>query len=404
MTRRIKKGEDGNIRYATLGCAHGGNARNRTLNVSRPRPTGKIECKAKINALKVDKKFRLTTINNIHNHDLSPTKSRFFRCNREVSDSVKRVLNTNDLVDIRMNKSFGSLVVGAGGFENLPFLENDCRNYINKERHLRLGKGGAEALREKVQQQITGIIDMDPKLLKNDGAVKTYRIDDEVCVEEFTKPVIHYVDFSEEDTIAKSSCGLFQMMGILCRHILAVFKCNEVKFVPNRYILERWRKDIRRRYMLIHSSFDAGDQRVDANRYSSLLNIYYKMITLAASSKKHTKDATYKLFAMIDLYGDNQDPLSMTVTDSNVGCMANDTIICGSSKKVFSPLAVKGKGRPPLLRRASGMEKCMRNVKTKTKRAPMKGKRKHVDFFLLYMFIYNLVTAGIDKCVLFYVI
>ncbi|KAF5451217.1 hypothetical protein F2P56_031492 [Juglans regia] len=47
-----------------------------------------------------------------------------------------------------MNKSFGSLVVGAGGFENLPFLEKDYRNYIDKARYLRLGAGGAGALQE----------------------------------------------------------------------------------------------------------------------------------------------------------------------------------------------------------------------------------------------------------------
>ncbi|XP_042956464.1 protein FAR1-RELATED SEQUENCE 5-like [Carya illinoinensis] len=110
-----EKGDDGTVRYATLGCPRGGKARNRTLNVVRPCPTGKIECKAKINVLKVDGKYELTTVNNIHNHGLSPKKSRFFQCNREVSDSVKRVLDTNDLAGIRMNKSFGSLVVGVGG-------------------------------------------------------------------------------------------------------------------------------------------------------------------------------------------------------------------------------------------------------------------------------------------------
>ncbi|XP_035547280.1 protein FAR1-RELATED SEQUENCE 5-like [Juglans regia] len=231
----------------------------------------------------------------------------------------------------------------------------------------------------EVQQQITGIIDMDPKLLKSDGVVKTYRIEDEICVEEFTKRVTYYVDFSEDDTVAKCSCGLFQMRGILCRHILAVFKCNKVKFVPERYILERWRKDIKRRYTLIHNSFDAGDQRADANRYSSLLNICYKMITLAASSDKHTVDATGKLFAMIDLYGDNQESPSLTVTGSNVGCTAKDTTTGGSSQKVLSPLAVRGKGRPPSLRRASGMEKRMRKVQAKTKKTAVKGKRKQRD-------------------------
>ncbi|XP_042969091.1 protein FAR1-RELATED SEQUENCE 5-like [Carya illinoinensis] len=146
MTKRSERGEDGTVRYVTLACARGGKARNRILNVSNPRPTGKTECKAKINASKTpDGKFRLNSVHNIHNHNLSPKKSRFFQCNREVSESVKRVLDTNDMAGIRMNKSFGSLVVGAGGFENLPFLEKDCRNYIDKARHLRLGAGGAGA-------------------------------------------------------------------------------------------------------------------------------------------------------------------------------------------------------------------------------------------------------------------
>ncbi|XP_041025369.1 protein FAR1-RELATED SEQUENCE 5-like [Juglans microcarpa x Juglans regia] len=148
MTKRTEMGEDETVRYVTLACAHGGKARNRTFNVANPRLTGKTKCKAKINALKSYAKLRLTTVHNIHNHGLSLKKSRFFRCNREVSDSVKRVLDTNDLGGIRMNKSFGSLVVGVGGFENLPFLEKDCCNYIDKARHLRLDAGGASALRE----------------------------------------------------------------------------------------------------------------------------------------------------------------------------------------------------------------------------------------------------------------
>ncbi|XP_042939348.1 protein FAR1-RELATED SEQUENCE 5-like [Carya illinoinensis] len=161
------------MRYVTLGCARGGKARNKSFNVANPRPTGKTDCKAKINALRVEGKMRITTVHNEHNHDLSPKKSRFFRCNREVSGAVKRVLDTNDLAGIRMNKSFGSLVVGAGGFENLPFLEKDCRNYIDKARHLRLGAGGAGALRDyflRMQYKSNGFFaSMD---LDDDGRLK----------------------------------------------------------------------------------------------------------------------------------------------------------------------------------------------------------------------------------------
>ncbi|KAI9162161.1 hypothetical protein LWI28_024451 [Acer negundo] len=174
MSGQIIRGEDQTVRYVTLACARGGKACNKTFNVGNPRPTGKTKCKAKINALRYDGKLRLTTIHNIHNHGLSPKKSRFFRCNREVSDAVKRVQDTNDIADVRMNKSFGSLVVGAGGFENLPFLENDCRNYIDKARHLRLGTGCAGALREyfvRMQYKNPGfftLMDLDDDMrLKN---------------------------------------------------------------------------------------------------------------------------------------------------------------------------------------------------------------------------------------------
>ncbi|XP_040996125.1 protein FAR-RED IMPAIRED RESPONSE 1-like [Juglans microcarpa x Juglans regia] len=66
-----------------------------------------------------------------------------------------------------MNKSFATLVQEAGGFENLPFNGKDCRNYIDKARHLRLGKGGAGALHEyfaRMQYKNNGffsLLDMD---------------------------------------------------------------------------------------------------------------------------------------------------------------------------------------------------------------------------------------------------
>ncbi|KAG6625741.1 hypothetical protein CIPAW_16G119700 [Carya illinoinensis] len=667
MTKRTEREEDNSVRYVTLSCARGGKARNRTLNIAKPRPTGKTECKAKINALRQDGVLRLTTVHNIHNHGLSPKKSRFFRCNREVSDAVKRVLDTNDQAGIRANKSYGSLVVGAGGFENLPFLEKDCRNYIDKARHLRLGAGGAGALRQyfllmqyknpgffymmdidddgrlknvfwadprsiaayqyfgdvvtfdttyltnrygmpfapfvgvnhhgqsillgaglissedietfawlfetwlqcmdgnapkaiitdqdramknaiaivfpntrhrfclwhilkkvpeklgsygsyktrmknalmkcvydsqqpdefekcwdellttynlhenawlhslyverqhwvpaflkacfwagmsttqrsesmnaffdgyvhsrtnlkefvdqfdnalkkkienenladfqsfnvtipcisrssiekrfqelytiakfkEVQQQVNGIIDLNPKLHNSVGAVKTYMVDDEVCLEDFTKLVKYFVDFSEIDAVATCSCRLFEMRGILCRHILAVFRCNDIKYLPEMYILDRWRKDIKRRYTLLKSSYDEGEQRPDSNRYSSLLSTCYQMITHAAGSSKHTEDARAKLLAMIELYRANEEPPSMTQVGSNVDSTANATTV-GGAGEVHSPRVVKGKGRPPSLRRASRMEIEIRKAKAKTKKSPAKGKCKDVHIY-----------------------
>jgi len=80
---------------------------------------------------------------------------------------VKKRLELNDWAGICLNKNFNSLVVEKGGYEQLTFGEKDCRNYIEKARELRLGKGGAQALRDyfsRMQKQNDGfyyVMDVD---------------------------------------------------------------------------------------------------------------------------------------------------------------------------------------------------------------------------------------------------
>ncbi|KAJ1412454.1 MULE transposase domain [Sesbania bispinosa] len=52
---------------------------------------------------------------------------------------VKRLIELNDEAGVRINKSFRSLVYEAGGYENVPFVERDIRNYMGQKRRA-LGK------------------------------------------------------------------------------------------------------------------------------------------------------------------------------------------------------------------------------------------------------------------------
>ncbi|XP_041011331.1 protein FAR1-RELATED SEQUENCE 5-like [Juglans microcarpa x Juglans regia] len=187
---------------------------------------------------------------------------------------------------------------------------------------------------KEVQQQVIGVLDLDPSLLTSDGVMKSYLVEDEIRIKEFTKLVTYSMDFNEDDCNAKYSCGLFQMRGILCRHILAVFKSNDIKSLSDRYIIDRWRKDIKRKYTFIRSSYDAGDQRPNGNRYSILLNMCYGMITYATDSNEQFEDAKKKIQEMTEC--------------SNSGLMTEDKTTIGSSQQVKSPLVVRGKGRPHL--------------------------------------------------------
>ncbi|KAI9180888.1 hypothetical protein LWI28_009083 [Acer negundo] len=76
-------------------------------------------------------------------------------------------------------------------------------------------------------------------------------------------------------------------------------------------------------------------------------------------SREHTQDVKAKLYGMIDFYRANQGPSSMTQTGSNVGCTRGDATTVGGSEQVLNPNVVRGKGRPPSLRRTSRMENDM---------------------------------------------
>ncbi|KAF5465008.1 hypothetical protein F2P56_015042 [Juglans regia] len=654
MTQRSKREDDGSVRYVTLGCARGGKARKRITNMSKPRPTTKTDCKARINAVLADGVLRITTVCNAHNHGLSPQKARFFRCNRAIDDSVKRQLDINDKAGIGMAKSFNALVVEAGGFEKLPFIEKDARNYIDKARHLRLGKGGADALRgyfermqykndgfyssmdlddegrlknvfwadarsraaydyfgdivtfdttyltnrygmsfapfvgvnhhgqsillgaglissentetfvwlfdtwlkcmderapkaiitdqdrvmknaiaivfpntrhryclwhimrklleklgshaefkcglksalqrcvydsqtsdefekswevfidtynlkenawlqslyseqmywvpvylkntfwagmsttqrsesmnaffdgyvhsgttlkefvdqfdnalrkkvenemaadfhsfnctvpcishlpvekkfqavytnskfKEVQSEVMGIIYSHCVVIKTEGAITTYQVNDQRVVEDGIKKSTLQAYFNEDECEAKCMCGLFEMRGIICRHILSIFAARDVQVLPEKYIMERWRKDIKRRYGLIRSSYDDLSGKPVATRYSGLIKLCYQVATNACENEDNYLDMTQKLKAMNDIYTKSKPHATVASTHASIDAET------GSSKNVLSPRVVRGKGRPPSKRRQPTIEK----LQTKNKKAGGKRQREN---------------------------
>jgi hypothetical protein len=141
--------DDGELKYLTLCCSRYGKTQSNSKKLLRPNPSAGLGCKAKINITRHhDGKFQVSKVILDHNHTLSPLKSRLFRCNKRMDFNVKRRLLLNDRAGIRVNKNFNSLVVSADGHENLTFREKDCRNFLEKERRLKLGIGDAEAVRD----------------------------------------------------------------------------------------------------------------------------------------------------------------------------------------------------------------------------------------------------------------
>ncbi|GKC54438.1 FAR-RED impaired response 1-like protein [Tanacetum coccineum] len=146
--RSSQKSEtDDDTRYVTFACNRAQKSVSKSKNSLNPRPVTKTDCGARISVvIGADKKCHVSKVNLEHNHPFSPSKGRFYRCHRVVNKHVKRQLEIHQRAGVRMNKSFNTFVVQSGGYEDLPFTEKDCRNYIDKVKRLKFGEGDAEAI------------------------------------------------------------------------------------------------------------------------------------------------------------------------------------------------------------------------------------------------------------------
>jgi hypothetical protein len=68
-----------------------------------------------------DWKWRILGFIENHNHDLSPSKSRYFAAFRHISTDTRRRLLINDNAGVRVNSSIKSSIFEAGGYENVTY-------------------------------------------------------------------------------------------------------------------------------------------------------------------------------------------------------------------------------------------------------------------------------------------
>ncbi|XP_018837070.2 protein FAR-RED IMPAIRED RESPONSE 1-like [Juglans regia] len=212
-----------------------------------------------------------------------------------------------------------------------------------------------------------GIIYSHCVVIKTEGAITTYQVNDQRVVEDGIKKSTLQAYFNEDECEAKCMCGLFEMRGIICRHILSIFAARDVQVLPEKYIMERWRKDIKRRYGLIRSSYDDLSGKPVATRYSGLIKLCYQVATNACENEDNYLDMTQKLKAMNDIYTKSKPHATVASTHASIDAET------GSSKNVLSPRVVRGKGRPPSKRRQPTIEK----LQTKNKKAGGKRQREN---------------------------
>ncbi|KAK1276054.1 Protein FAR1-RELATED SEQUENCE 5 [Acorus gramineus] len=153
---------DGDLKAIIFACSKEGKLRKKKdetttitgVSQARYKPTCKTNCKARMQIRTFsDGKWVLDLLVLEHNHEVDPKLSRFHICHRALTAHVMKQLAINDAAGLPPCKTFDALAYEGGGYNNLPYTEQDCWNYLQKVRRLQLGEGYIEALLQYFSKQ-----------------------------------------------------------------------------------------------------------------------------------------------------------------------------------------------------------------------------------------------------------
>lgn len=108
------------------------------------------------------------------------------------------------------------------------------------------------------QDELKGMLYCNSKISKAGGTASEFNVSDILRGKDGTskKRVEYSVHYNEAECDIKCSCSLFESRGLVCRHMAKILIEKDVSEIPPRYILTRWRKDVKRRHSYITICYD----------------------------------------------------------------------------------------------------------------------------------------------------
>ncbi|XP_074571837.1 protein FAR-RED IMPAIRED RESPONSE 1-like [Curcuma longa] len=217
------------------------------------------------------------------------------------------------------------------------------------------------------QDEIRSLMFCNTSFVKQEGSIILYEVVEIVLGKEGETPknIPLLVQYNEVDCELKCLCRLFEFRGILCRHMLSVLIKTNATRVPEKYILERWRKDIKRRYQGITNIYDDSYfHEEERQRYNNLQPLIQEVHHLGS-----TNDESFSILMSI-LKDAKQRLMDSNSVDSIDGDHDSNTIHVESrieSKEFHTPLKVRARGRPPTKRKQSKVEQIVKKVAAKSR-------------------------------------
>ncbi|GFY92815.1 FAR1-related sequence 6 [Actinidia rufa] len=171
---------------------------------------------------------------------------------------------------------------------------------------------------------------------KVDDVWSEYDVEEDITFgeEKRRRRVSFTVNFNGETNEANCNCRLFEFKGMVCQHQLMVFHKRRVERVPDKYLLRRWRKDVKRVHTKVRINYDNSSSTIEARRHDNMCNLFNEVADL-------------ELIESSVVCGSN-----VLFDTPNASFSIGDVAISSKeSMNILDPKAVTRKGRPPITRK-----------------------------------------------------
>ncbi|OAY66611.1 Protein FAR1-RELATED SEQUENCE 5 [Ananas comosus] len=222
-------------------------------------------CKALMRVKMIkESKWVVTRFIEEHNHDLiaSPTKTRFLRSHRSISNEQKQVIQLLRDQNISTSQIMSYIAARDGGSQNINFAMKDLSNEIvryekEEEEEFKTTDGESSLwslnpIEKQAREIYTKVIFSDFKKHLRDATgfgvieLEQYKLYQTTLLENIytlkQRSCSYKVAIEVETEKVCCNCKQFEFTGILCPHALRVMQHVGMNFIPTRYILKRWTK------------------------------------------------------------------------------------------------------------------------------------------------------------------
>ncbi|KDP47038.1 hypothetical protein JCGZ_10765 [Jatropha curcas] len=127
----------------------------------------------------------------------------------------------------------------------------------------------------RFQEELVGTLTFMASKAEDDGESITYQV-----AKYGEDHKAYYVKFNVLEMKACCSCQMFEFSGLLCRHVLAVFRVTNVLTLPSHYILKRWTRNAKSSVILEERATDVYTNYLESHtvRYNTLRHEAFKFV------------------------------------------------------------------------------------------------------------------------------